>query len=171
MSRRGTAILIGIVLLSGGALASRWQDMLPLAESADTHYYDFWVGRWAEMKDGVTSPGGATFTVTRSIHAGALEETWSGALNARAFRAWDKTEGRWMHVWISANGLFQIWEGRRVGSDWYMFKEFDVSGDRYLSRQAILRRGDRAAERISERSDDGGRTWQLRFRQQLRRID
>ena len=152
--------------LSGGGV---FQDTRPLIESADTHYYDFWIGRWGEVKDGAV--GSVLFTVTRGVHPGALEEAWSGTLNARAFRAWDKTNNRWMHVWISSNGLFQVWEGRKVGDDWYMFKEFDVDGDRYLSRQAILRQGERDAVRVSERSDDGGKTWTLRFRQQLRRVN
>ena len=88
----------------------------------------------------------------------------------RAFRTWDKTAGRWMHVWVSANGLFQVWEGRRVGKDWYMFKEFEINGDRYLSRQGILRVDESRAVRISERSDDGGQTWTVRFREELQRI-
>lgn len=147
------------------------QDTLPLVESAETHYYDFWVGRWGVAKDGPVDPAGTTFSVTRGVHAGALEESWGGALPARAFRTWDKTAGRWMHVWISQNGLFQVWEGRKVGADWYMLKEFDINGDRYLSRQAILPAGPGRAVRISERSSDGGKTWQLRFREELRKVD
>jgi hypothetical protein len=147
------------------------QDTKPLVESVDTHYYDFWVGRWAVEKDGRIDPSDTRFTVTKGVHAGALEETWDGDIQARAFRAWDKTAGRWMHVWVSANGLFQVWEGRRVGEDWYMFHEFAINGDRYLSRQAILPRGEGRAVRISERSDDGGKTWTLRFREDLRRIE
>lgn len=77
---------------------ARMQDAAPLVESADTRYYDFWIGTWKTIKDGAIDPAGTTFTVTRGIHPGALEETWSGAMNARAFRAWDKTRGRWMHV-------------------------------------------------------------------------
>ena len=163
------AIALTLISLSASA-----QDTKPLVESPDTHYYDFWVGEWDAIKDGKVDPAGTRFAVTRGVHPAALEETWSpgsstGGLTARAFRAWDKTAGRWMHVWISDNGLLQVWEGRRVGSDWYMFKEFDIAADRYLSRQAILPRGPGMAERVSERSDDGGKTWTLRFREQLRR--
>ena len=162
-------MLAFLIALLAGTLSAATQDTLPLVESADTHYYDFWVGTWLEVKDGKVVDGPPAFTVVRGVHAGALEETWgSGApVSARAFRTWDKTAGRWMHVWVSANGLFQVWEGRKVGADWYMFKEFDIQGDRYLSRQAILPDGENKAVRISERSNDGGKTWQPRFRQQL----
>jgi hypothetical protein len=159
------------VTLAATAAAPPAQDMKPLVESADTHYYDFWVGTWTVEKDGRAVPGAATFTVTRGVHPAALEESWGVGMTARAFRVWDKTAGRWMHVWISANGLFQVWEGRKVGDDWYMFKEFEIDGDRYLSRQAVLARGDGRAVRISERSDDGGKTWTLRFREDLRRVE
>lgn len=163
--------IIAVLLTLIASISLPTQDMLPLVESADTHYYDFWIGRWAEVKNGQTVAGPPSFTVVRGIHAGSLEESWESPIRARAFRTWDKTAGRWMHAWVSANGLFQVWEGRKVGADWYMFKEFDIQGDRYLSRQAILQRGDRGAVRISERSDDGGRTWHVRFRQELRRVD
>ena len=164
-------VLLFVALTTVLASPGHTQDTLPLIQSADTHYYDFWLGRWAVVKDGSLDSAGATFHVTQGVHPAALEETWSGTIAARAFRSWDKTAARWMHVWISANGLFQVWEGRKVGSDWYMFKEFDIAGDRYLSRQAILPRGPRTAVRISERSDNGGRSWQLRFREELRRLD
>ena len=152
------------------------QDRLPLVESADTHYYDFWIGHWEVVKDNRADPSGTTFEVVRGVHPGALEETWrpaqlgAGGLAARGIRAWDKTAGRWMHVWVSDNGLFQVWEGRRVGRDWYMFHHFEIAGTRYLSRQAILPQGSDRAVRISERSDDGGQTWTLRFREELRRV-
>ena len=165
-----TRLLIASLLILASAFDVLAQDVAPLVESSDTHYYDFWVGRWAVVKEGAVDPAGPTFTVTRGVHAAAVEETWGGAIDARAFRTWDKTAGRWMHVWVSANGLFQVWEGRRVGKDWYMFKEFEINGDRYLSRQGILRVDESRAVRISERSDDGGQTWTVRFREELQRI-
>ncbi|HEX6974251.1 MAG TPA: hypothetical protein VF147_07615 [Vicinamibacterales bacterium] len=162
------ALVTLLATLFAGAPA---QDMDPLVESPDTHYYDFWVGKWAVEKDGKIDPGATSFTVTRGVHPAALEEAWGGGMSARGLRTWDKTAGRWMHVWVSANGLFQVWEGRKVGADWYMVKEFDIKGDRYLSRQAVLNRGDGRAVRISERSDDGGKTWTLRFKEDLRRVE
>lgn len=164
------------LLLWSAVVAAHAQDRLPLVESADTRYYDFWIGRWEVIEDDKTDPGGTTFEVVRGVHPGALEETWrltaggGGSVTARAMRTWDKTAGRWMHVWVSANGLLQVWQGRRVCHEWYMFHEFDVQGDKYLSRQAVLPQGPDRAVRISERSDDGGHSWTLRFREQLRRV-
>lgn len=169
--RRRPAVSLGAAAALALGVTVGAQDTLPLVESRDTRHYDFWIGRWVVVKDGKTDPGGITFTVSRSVHPGALEEVWSGAVSARALRAWDKTTSRWMYVWISDNALFQVWEGRKVGSDWYMFREFDIGRDRYLSRQAVLSTGPDSAVRISERSSDGGATWQLRFKENLRKIN
>ena len=126
-----TRLLIASLLILASAFDVLAQDVAPLVESSDTHYYDFWVGRWAVVKEGAVDPAGPTFTVTRGVHAAAVEETCK---------------------------------------DWYMFKEFEINGDRYLSRQGILRVDESRAVRISERSDDGGQTWTVRFREELQRI-
>jgi hypothetical protein len=165
---------ICLLALTAPALVGA-QDALPLVESPDTHYFDFWVGTWYRIVNGRVDTSATRFQVTRGVHPGALEETWrmvvdTNRVAARAFRAWDKTRGRWMYVWVSDNGLFQAWEGRRVGADWYFFHEFDIQGDRYLSRQGWLPAGPDRATRVSERSVDGGRTWQLRFREEYRRV-
>src|SRR5688572_16852084 len=89
-------VLPALVLTIAAALIAPVgaQDTRPLIESPDTHYYDFWLGRWAVVKDGRVDPSGITFTVTRSVHPGALEEVWGGGVNAHAFRAWDKTTNK-----------------------------------------------------------------------------
>ena len=66
-----------------------------------------------------------------------------------------------MYVWVSENGLFQVWEGRKIGKDWYIVRPFDISGDKYLSRQAWIPNGPDRLIRVSERSNDEGRTWQF----------
>jgi hypothetical protein len=47
-----------------------------------------------------------------------------------------------MFMWVSDNGLFQVWDGQEVGEDWYIVREFEIDGERFLSRQAWLPRGE-----------------------------
>jgi len=169
--RNWTIAFLLIAVASTGAA----QDLLPFtADTPDTKYFDFWPGVWRSVVDGRVEPDGTTFRVRRDVHKSAFVEEWTmkigeTRMRATALRAWDKTAGRWMFTWVSDNGLYQVWEGRKVGDDWYIYREFDIAGDRYLSRQAWIPKGPNKLTRISERSDDGGKTWKLRFKQEFQR--
>ncbi|NNM34421.1 MAG: hypothetical protein HKO53_15190 [Gemmatimonadetes bacterium] len=158
------------------ALALLWQTPAAQAqtdaamiESEDTHYYDFWPGTWVEVIDGRADTLATTFTVRRSVHPAAYEESWrqvydGGSYQSTALRAWDQVAGRWMFTWVSDNALFQVWEGQKIGEDWYIVKEFEIDGAVILSRQAWIPEGEHRLTRILERSTDGGHTWTTRYR-------
>jgi hypothetical protein len=162
---------VGLRLCAGVA-----QDIRPLVDEPALHYFDFWEGTWYRVVDGQVDTTATRFIVTRGVHPGAWEERWrqrldsATVLHATGLRAWDKTSRRWMYVWVSENGLFQVWEGRLVRRDWYIYHEFDIQGDRYLSRQAWLPGPPGRLVRISERSSDGGQSWELRFREEYKRM-
>jgi hypothetical protein len=145
------------------------QDTNPMVQSAETHYYDFWEGNWyREDSTGSPDTSKPCFKVIKGVHPACWKEEWN-CLSATAIRSWDKTNNRWMYVWISSNSLFQLWEGKKVGNEWYTFKEFDINGDKYLSRQGVLPVGKDRITRISEKSYDNGRSWQLRFKEYYQR--
>lgn len=73
-------------------------------------------------------------------------------------------------MWVSDNGLFQVWDGQEVGEDWYIVREFEIDGERFLSRQAWLPRGEDELIRVMERSFDGGKSWETRSRIRFGRI-
>jgi hypothetical protein len=69
-----------------------------------------------------------------------------------------------MLAWINADGVFQVWEGRTVGADWYVYRAFEQQGKRFWSRQAWIAGGPDRVTRIMERSFDDGASWELRSR-------
>ena len=139
------------------------------ASVADERYYDFWIGSWYRLTDGVREAD-PSFVVSRGVHDAAFEEQWrlrgdkGELLVSRAVRAWDRATNRWMFAWTSAEGLFQVWEGRKVGADWYIYREFEQAGKRFWSRQAWIPDGPTRVTRVMERSFDAGKTWELRSR-------
>ena len=152
------------------------QTMRPLVESADTHYFDFFVGRWLPVVYGRVDTTGTSFTVRRSVNAAAFEEQWAQRLDNQvlrsvALRAWDQVANRWMFSWVSDNGLYQVWHGEKVGNDWYIVREFDFDGQKFLSRQAWISDGTNRLTRVMERSTDGGKTWQTRSRGVFQRVE
>ena len=149
------------------------QDIKPLVQSEDTHYFDFWVGTWYVEENGKIDTAGTRFVVRRSVHPAAYVEEWrmdlnsNSTLTATALRGWDKTNNRWMYTWVSANGLYQVWEGRKDQGHWYIYNRINIEGDQYLSRQGWIPESPGRVLRISEKSYDDGATWQLRFKQIL----
>ena len=170
---RAACVFATAVLVGSSAAA---QDTKPFTPEGDARYYDFWIGTWQQVRNGKVDPSGTTFVVTRSVNGAAMREDWrmvmdsTSKLAATALRAWDKTNARWMYTWVSENGLYQVWEGRKVGSDWYIYKHFDINGDKYLSRQGWIPAGENRITRVSEKSYDEGVTWQLRFRETYERV-
>jgi hypothetical protein len=176
ISRTPFALAVALAVSASAPRPLSAQDVRPLALTEDAKYYDFWVGTWYKEVDGRPDTSSTSFRVVRDVHPAAFHEEWrmvvdpTTRLRASAIRAWDKTAGRWMYVWVSDNGLFQVWEGRKVGDQWYIYRPFDVEGDKYLSRQAWIPEGPDRLMRVSEKSYDDGRSWQLRFREYYRRV-
>lgn len=170
----GTAALIVAAALGAPGTAAGQTDR-PMRASEDTRYFDFWPGTWVEVVDGRPDTTATVFTVRRSVHPAAFEERWKlvydgAAHRSIAVRAWDQVNERWMFTWVSDNGLFQVWEGREFGDDWYIVREFEIDGTRFLSRQAWLPTGDDELVRVMERSFDGGTTWETRSRTHFERV-
>lgn len=168
-----TLVTVGLSLAMPGLVSG--QTDAPMPDTDDTHYFDFWPGTWVEIVDGQPDTSATTFKVTRGVHGAAFEEEWKlvyeGSVHhSVALRAWDQTTDRWMFTWVSDNGLFQVWEGQKVGDDWYIMREFEIRGERFLSRQAWLPDGEDESVRVMERSFDGGQTWELRSRSRFKRI-
>ncbi len=136
----------------------------------DSQYYQHWVGEWYQFQ-GDSLKSTPTFIVKQGLYNGAFEEYWLGAGGnfSKAWRAWDHRTEQWEFAWMSTDGLFQLWQGRKVGNIWYMYKTFIVNGQEVLSRQAFIPNGDRELIRTSEHSRDGGSTWTLRFREVYRK--
>ena len=145
--------------------------------TTDKQYFDFWEGTWYQVIDGKPDTTATRFIVQKGINEFTFIESWTmvatkdDILNASGLRSWDELNKKWMYIWISAENHFQIWEGRKSKGHWYIYKTFNIDGDIYLSRQGWIPIGSNEIMRISEKSYDDGKTWQLRFKEYYRRSD
>lgn len=148
------------------------QDMKPFIPEGDAKYFDFWEGTWFEIKDNSVLDNNSYFKVTRSVNASCFTEEWqsSNGLKSIAIRAWDKINNKWGFVWISDNGLYQVWDSRKVDGVWYIYKQFTVNNDTYISRQSFILQPDGTVLRTSEKSYDE-KTWEIRFKQKLKKAN
>jgi hypothetical protein len=147
------------------------QDTKPLVLTDDAKYFDFWEGTWHLVKDDSSLDTTVYFKIKRSVNEASFIEEWkfSDGLKSVAIRAWDKTNNKWGFVWISSNGLYQVWDTKKVDEHWYIYKNFTVNGDSYLSRQGFLPQADGTVIRISEKSYDE-KKWEVRFKQRLKKV-
>ncbi|HMG90468.1 MAG TPA: hypothetical protein VK589_10415 [Chryseolinea sp.] len=166
---------ICISILFSLSVASFAQDTKELVITEDAKYFDFWVGTWHVINENGTIDSTSYFKIKRSVHSAAFEEEWQLAvdktkpLKSVALRAWDKSNNKWGFVWVSDNGLYQIWDSRKVDGHWYIYKQFTVNGDTYLSRQGFLLQPDDTVLRISEKTYDE-KKWEVRFKQRLKKV-
>ena len=143
--------------------------------SSDKMYFDFWEGTWHREINGQPDATATRFVVKRGINKLVFEEAWRMTdpdgqhFLARGIRAWDQATKSWKYIWMSEGQHFQVWEGKKVDGHWYIYKYFDINGDRYLSRQAWIPLENGRLMRISEKSYDEGATWTLRFKEFYKR--
>jgi hypothetical protein len=164
------AVLLSICLIIW-IIPSFAQDQKPLVLTEDAQYFDFWEGTWYLIKEDNSLDSLTYFKVKKSVHPAAYIEEWQfGNQNKSiAIRAWDKTNQKWGFVWVSDNGLYQVWDTRKVDGNWFIYKEFDINGDKYLSRQGFIPNSDGTVTRISEKTYDS-KKWELRFKQKLKKV-
>lgn len=133
----------------------------------DKEYYKNWIGLWYKQIDNKTAYS-PSFVVQQGLYKGSFEEVWMGAGGdfSKAWRAWDQRTKKWGFAWMSSDGLFQTWQGKKVNGIWYIYKTFTLNnGESVLSRQAFIPKGSATIIRTSEHSRDNGKTWVLRFKE------
>jgi hypothetical protein len=156
------------ILLFSNCLSA--QDTKPFTPEGDAKYFDFWAGTWYELKPDNTLDSNVCFRITRGVHPSCFIEEWQfgNGMKSIAIRSWDKTNNKWGFVWVSDNGLYQVWDTRKVDDNWYIYKEFTINNDTYLSRQGFIPQADGTVLRTSEKSYDE-KKWEIRFQQRLKR--
>jgi hypothetical protein len=130
--------------------------------------FDYWLGTWDVRPNGSppeTPP--ATNVITR-IHSGCvLLESWTApGQTGQSFNIYDRVAGKWHQTWVdSTGGLHEYWGGLKDGN---MVFEGDIPvpggrGGRMHTRLTFFRRPDGSVRQYSERTSDGGKTWQVNY--------
>ncbi|MBP6793752.1 MAG: hypothetical protein KA143_01800 [Saprospiraceae bacterium] len=160
--------LFSILLLLILSAKSFSQDMNPFIASPDLKYYHFLPGKWYLQNEDKSLDTLNSFIIKQGVHEANFIEEWNFNKMGKsmAIRTWDKTNNKWGFVWISENGLYQVWDSKKVEDKWYIYKWFTINGETYLSRQGFFMQPDGTVLRISEKSLDE-QHWELRFKQIL----
>ncbi len=129
--------------------------------------FDYWIGEWEVRPNGSPGAPPATNVVTK-IHNGCVVlETWTApGQTGQSFNIYDRVSGKWHQTWVDSSGGLHQYAGDLV--DGNMTYEGDIpaprgQGGRMHVRLAFFKQADGSVRQYSQRTPDGGKTWQVNY--------
>ena len=130
--------------------------------------FDYWVGTWDVRANGAPAGTPPATNVITKIHSGCvILESWSApGQTGQSFNIYDRVARKWHQTWVdSTGGLHEYWGALKDGN---MVYEGDIPAPpgregRVHTRLTFFRLPDGSVRQYSERTEDGGKTWQVNY--------
>jgi hypothetical protein len=130
--------------------------------------FDYWLGTWDVRPNGA-APGTppATNVITRIHNGCVILESWTApGQTGQSFNIYDRVSGKWRQTWVDSSGGLHEYTGGIV--DGHMTYEGDIPAPppgkgRMHARLTFFKRPDGSVRQFSERTADGGKTWQVNY--------
>ena len=130
--------------------------------------FDYWLGTWDVRPNGAPPATPPMTNVITRIHNGCvLLESWTApGQTGQSFNIYDRVAQKWHQTWVdSSGGLHEYWGELKDGN---MVFEGDIPappsiGGRMHTRLTFFRLPDGGVRQYSERTSDGGKTWQVNY--------
>ena len=135
-------------------------------DSAESHQFDFWVGRWAVFQASDPQRKIADSLIEKLYQGCAVRENWAplkggggGSLNS-----WVPAESAWRQTWVDSSGTRADFKGGWTGEAMVLQGVWPQPGHpTQLTRMTYSRLPDGAVRQLGVTSDDGGKTWNPSF--------
>ena len=109
----------------------------------------------------------ASSSITKVHNGCVILETYSGGgLSGQSFNIFDRSTGKWRQTWVDSSGGLHEYSGEaKAGMLVYEGSLPPLPGDtaRQQTRMTFTRLGPDRVRQHSERSTDGGKTWQMNY--------
>jgi hypothetical protein len=140
-------------------------EQLQPCEAPEARQFDFWLGEW----DLTWGEDGRGRNTVRSRYSGCvIEENFDGTpsmvfrgMSISAFNARLKV---WQQTWVDSQGGYIHLTGEFANGKMILFNRPLDSDGRVLFRMTFYNIGPDSLDWDWERSEDGGQTWELRWR-------
>lgn len=138
----------------------------------DSASFDFWIGEWdLQWSLGDTSVGQGRNSVTKILDGRVVQEQFealSGSMagfKGMSLSVFTQTVGRWNQTWVDNDGSYLDFVGGTMDDERYFERQFtDTVGESVYQRMVFYDITKDSFEWDWERSFDGGKTWELRWR-------
>lgn len=153
-----------IAVLWSAAAAAQAQD-----EGCDTalsHQFDFWVGKWSVSPAGHPDRRVADSLIEKLYRGCGVRENWMPLKGGPggSLSAYDSTAHRWRQAWVDSSGAFAEFKGGWNGKAMVLTGVWPQPGHpRQITRMTYTPAPDGSVRQSGETSDDAGRTWQPSF--------
>jgi hypothetical protein len=130
--------------------------------------FDYWVGTWDVRPNGGPASAPPATNIVTKIHNGCvILESWSApGMTGQSFNIYDRVSAKWRQTWVDSTGGLHEYAGGLV--DGNMTYEGDIPAPRGQQgrmhvRLTFFKRPDGTVRQFSERTPDGGKTWQVNY--------
>jgi hypothetical protein len=133
--------------------------------------FDYWLGTWDVRPNGGPPSAPPATNVITKIHNGCvILESWNGGgMTGQSFNIYDRVSKTWRQTWVDSTGGLHEYAGGLV--DGNVTYEGDIPVPPGLSsptgrmhvRLTFFKRDDGSVRQLSERTTDGGKTWQVNY--------
>jgi hypothetical protein len=170
----GLALLSMSAACGAGAQTQTQTQAPPPCTSAESRQFDFWVGDWEAHFTQNGKPGQSRNKVTRILGDCVIFEDFRGApdspLYGMSHSVFDRQAGKWKQTWVDNNASYLDFVGEFKDDRMILSRTAAKDGKTFLQRMVWF---DIQPDRFNwhwERSDDGGKTWQVNWKIDYRRV-
>ena len=144
--------------------------MIDLSKLPPEEQLDFWLGEWDVSWDGDQH---GRNTITRILDSRVIQEQFNGApsldFRGMSLSVYSARLGRWRQTWVDSEGNYWDFRGGVQGNDFILATDDVIDGRPVRLRMVFYNIAREELDWRWERSDDDGRTWQLRWHLHYRR--
>jgi hypothetical protein len=155
------ALLAG---LTGGALAQTAPVQAPPCDARpECRQLDFWVGEWTVTDHGREI---ASSSIQRIVGDCVVFENYAqpDGYSGKSLNFFDGVLGKWRQTWVDALGNVSEFTGEYRDHAMHFEGETNLlSGKKVLRRMTLTDLGGDRVRQYSERSSDGGKTWDVAY--------
>lgn len=157
---RQPANLFAAVMLAFPAAAQ--QETSPPCSQPEAAQFDFWLGEW-DLEWG--EDGRGRNVITRALDDCVIVENFDGTpairLRGTSVSVFDARSGQWRQTWVDNQGGYLDFSGAFSNSRMVLMRSATLDGQRFLQRMVWYDIQDDSLSWNWERSDDGGKSWEV----------
>ena len=137
----------------------------PCAYRPEYRQLDFWIGEWDVFPTGGQGQAGSS-SIQLILDRCIIFENWTGTngYTGKSFNLFDSTTGKWEQIWVDSRGGIIKFEGQlKDGVLHYYADAPGPNGEPGQRHLQFIPQGPNQVRQFSQRTGDGGKTWQVEY--------